>query len=322
MVKKIKKRIPKQPADVDAGLSPDVADGGVSPSDGGDLATLAAPATAAAASTASAAVSASTSIVPDSTSTDDDGFGDEDEVPSGKLDFGDIAEDDFGRATARGLQWLVERKGLVIGVALAALGASIGVWYSNSSSAAEKATTAKSFFSGTESFTEANAPADKDKPVDTAALVESARADFDRLKKAGQGTPLAQLADLGLAGAAFKQGKTKDAVDGYASVASGSKDPMLKAVAIHGRAVAWEDAKNYGEAVKAWQTLAEVDKPAFGLLSGIQVGRLLEAEGKSAEAKTHYETMQKDFAEDLEKPANRSVKADIERRIARLKGGA
>ena len=47
-------------------------------------------------------------------------------------------------------------------------------------------------------------------------------------------------------------------------------------------------------------------------------GRLLEKMGKTAEARSHYEKLQKDFDAALGEFAGRAYKAEIERRLGQL----
>lgn len=319
MVTKIKKRIPKKSPEAEADVS-DLEAGGVSSEDFAESAVVTG---AAAAATSAAVPTASATAAPTVTPTVVPEDGEEEDATPGKLDFGDVADDEFGRKTARGLQWLVENKGIVIGAAVLALGGALTMWYMQSSDVAERAAKASDFFSATKSFGEAVSPADPEKEVDTKGLLASAQTGFERLKQAGQGTGLVMLANLGLAGTAFQQDKLDEAMKGYDAVlAASDQDPLLKTVALHGQAVAWEDSGKHAEAIKAWKTLGEMNKEAFGLVAGLHVGRLLETSGKSAEAKAHYEALQTEYKADLEEPSNRQSKSELERRLGRLGGGA
>lgn len=292
MVKKIKKRIPKPEADT--GLSPE------------DEAAL-----AAGEAEDGVIVSTGAPVVPEGDEAPEEG-------PAGPVDFGEVAEDEFGRATARGIQWIVEHSTLMIGAAVVGVVAAGAIWYSQRSDLEARAAVSSTFYSATDSFSEAAAPAEEGKKVDRAALLQSAKTGFEQLKTEGQGTGLATLAELGLAGTALQQDKPADAIKGYEQVITGADDPVIKAVSIHGQAVAHEDAGNMDEAIKSWEALVALDGDTFGLMGGLQIGRLMEKAGKGAEAKAYYEKLQKDHAEALDSPMSRQTKAELERRLARL----
>jgi len=151
--------------------------------------------------------------------------------------------------------------------------------------------------------------------------IERARDAFVAARNRHGDSPVAALARLGEAGANYDLGKYEAALKAYAAVlASPEIDPFARAVALQGKAAALESSGDDEGALKSWRSLEALDKKAYGVLSGLQVGRILEAQGKRAEAKTHYEALQKSHEEALKSLAHSRTRADIERRIERLGG--
>ena len=95
-------------------------------------------------------------------------------------------------------------------------------------------------------------------------------------------------------------------------------DAFARSLALQGKAAAQEQKGDIAGALETWKAVEGLDRAQYGLLSGVQVGRLLEGQGKGAEARTHYERLQKDFSAALDEMANRPLKVEIERRIAAL----
>lgn len=233
-------------------------------------------------------------------------------------------DDEFTRKTATLLQWVVDNRGMLIALAvLAVVGISAFAFMDRSKAAGSEEATA-AFMAGADAYQEyvegvlgqgvEAAPAE-----DLEARLGKAASAFQSTQTTYKDSPLAQLATIGLAGTHLDQGKAEDAAAGYEKVlADAQLDPMLKAIALQGKAASLESKGDKAGAIAAWQALEAVNAEIYGLTAGLEVARLQEALGKKAEARATYEKLQKDYAEALESFANRSYKGDIERGLARL----
>ena len=286
MVKRIKKRIPKQ----------DAADGEF---DGEALA------------------SDGVDIDIDAGAFDD---GVPDEAPNIRAQLEDMADDEFTRKTASIFGWIIEKKTVLIGIA-AVIVVGVGIYMftqSSKSAAAEEA--AAAFQVGADPYVEASRTAD-DAEKRKASIAKAAGA-FETARTQYKDRRISALATLGLAGANFDQGKAGEAQTLYTEfLARPDTDPFAKAIALQGKAVALEQKGDLGGAAEAWKAMEGLSSDAYGLLANVQIGRLLEAQGKGDAAKAHYTKVQADYAKSLEELPNRGMKAQIERRLTALSGG-
>ncbi len=255
----------------------------------------------------------------------------EDALPAGDLraELQSLAEDDFTRKVAGGFQWIIDQRTLLIGAgAVVAIGA---IAYALMNRTQESATqeAAAAFYDAARTYIDAQggdeavapgvAPAPTLSPDERAKRVAKAEAGFASAKQAYADKKIAVLATLGQAGAQVDLGKPKDAVALYDAVlADASTERLVRATALQGKAAALEAAGDPGAARAAWSELGALDSEAYGLMAGLQAGRLLEKAGKAAEAKAHYEKLQKDFEAALSEFAGRAYKAEIERRLGQL----
>ena len=288
MVKRIKKRIPKQDADGEFegdDLAEDVDDPSRADGDGGAF--------------------------------DDDNVAGE--APNIRAQLEDMADDTFTRKTASVFGWIIEKKSLLIGVGVV-LVVGVGIYmFTQRSQTAAAEEAAAAFQVGADPYVEASRTDDADKR--TADIAKAAGA-FETARSQYKDRRISALATLGLAGASFDQGKAAEAETLYGEfLARPDTDPFAKAIALQGKAVALEQKGDLPGAVEAWKAMETQDRDAFGLIANVQVGRLLEAQGKGDAAKAHYTKVQADYAKSLEDLPNRSMKAQIERRLTALSGG-
>ncbi len=236
-----------------------------------------------------------------------------------------LGEDEFTRTVAGGVSWLVDNRGIIIaglGIAAAVVIAII-VMQGQKTSGSEEAATA--FGDAAETYVETvrpPAPGSDEKALsadERKARVEKAGQAFARTAQAYADQPISRLSALGEAGTRMDLGDADAALALYEKALAGPDlTPMVEALALQGKAAALEGKGDLDGAIAAWKAVEGVDREAFGLIAGMQTGRLLEAQGKDAEAKAVYEQVQADHAASLEQLANRALKADLERRIAQL----
>jgi len=236
-----------------------------------------------------------------------------------------LAEDDFTRTLAGGMGWLVDNRGLIIaGLGLTAVViVAVFVMQGQKTSGTEEA--AAAFGEASEGYVEAVTPprpgsdAKPLTPDERTARIEKAAQAFGRTRQVYGDQPVSHLSALGEAGSRLDLGDADKALTLYEqALAAQGLTPMTRAVTLQGKAAALETKGDLDGAIAAWKGVEGVDKDAFGLMAGMQTGRLLEAQGKGGEAKAIYERIQADHAAGLEQLSNRALKADLERRIARL----
>lgn len=235
-----------------------------------------------------------------------------------------LAEDDFTRTVAGGVGWVAENRALIIGgVGLTiAVVVVILVMQGQKTSGMEEAATA--FNDAAETYVEAvRSPApNSETPALTdderKARIEKAAGAFERSRTTYADQPIVGVAALGEANSKLALGDVDGALSLYDQALKTDLPPFSKAVALQGKAAALETKGDRQGAMDAWKAVEGVDSAAFGLMAGLQMGRLLEAEGKADEAKALYERLLTDHAAALEQLANRTVKADIDRRLALL----
>lgn len=252
----------------------------------------------------------------------------EDEAPIGEgglaAELAAADDDEFTRKTASVLQWIADRRALVLGgVAVAIIG--VGVYaYTHRQKAAGSEEATASFMKGADAYQKyiegivgqgpEGAPAD-----DLPARLEKARTAFADTQRDYPASGLSKLAAVGLAGSELELGKFDEALKNYEQVtASGETDVLVMAVALQGKAAALDSKGDKAGAIAAWTALGALNPTVFGLSSQIEIARLQESMGQLDKAKATYEKIQKDFKEALEGFGNRGYKSEIERSLARL----
>lgn len=255
----------------------------------------------------------------------------DDAPPPGDLraELQSLAEDDFTRKVAGGFQWMMDRRNLLIGVAAVAVVGVVAYAMMNRTQQSATQEAAAAFYDAARTYIDAQggeeatapglAPTPALSPEERTKRVTKAAAGFAATKQAYGDKKIAVLATLGEAGAQVDLGKPKDAVALYDAVlADAATERLARATALQGKATALEAAGDPGAAQAAWGELGALDPQAYGLMAGLQAGRLLEKAGKAAEARAHYEKLQKDFEAALSEFAGRAYKAEIERRLGQL----
>lgn len=247
------------------------------------------------------------------------------EAPAGGLaaELAAADDDQFTRKTASVFKWFIDRRGPLIAVGVVAIiGVAIYVYMDRKKAAGSEEATA-SFMVGADAYqkyVEGVFAADSEgAPADLPAQLEKSAAAFAATKATYKDSGLAELAGVGHAGAQLDLGKYDEALAGYDAVlADTGLDPLLKAIALQGKAAALDSKGDHAGAIAAWQALEGLNRDVYGLTANLEIARLQEASGKSAAARTTYEKIKKDYEKALESFTNRSFKSDIERGLARL----
>lgn len=247
---------------------------------------------------------------------------------------GEVNQDEFVDYGAKALEWVVKHRFKLVGVFVFAVAAATVSHFVMKSRRGAVEAKAAAFFEGAKPLNEARnllpqfvvgateKPKEPLSPEERKKRLEEAATSFGKARDANAGAPLAKVSGLGLAGARFELGKFDEALKLYDEVAGDEKvDPVARAMAQQGRAAALEALAKPAEAIDAWKRLESLNPKSYGLIAGMQVGRLLENQGKTADAKSHYEKVQKDNAKALEHMANADVKRELERRLGRLSDG-
>ena len=247
---------------------------------------------------------------------------------------GEVDQDEFVDHGAKALEWVVKHRVKLVGVFVFAVATATVAHFVMKSRRGAVEAKASGFFDGTKPLVEARnllpqfVVGATEKPKDPLSAderkkrLEEAAAAFSKARDANGGQPLAQISGLGLAGARFELGKFDDALKLYDEVAGDEKlDPVARAMALQGRATTLEALSKPADAIETWKRFETLNPKSYGLTAGMQIGRLLESQGKAADAKTHYERVQKDNAKALEHMANSDVKRELERRLGRLSDG-
>lgn len=241
-----------------------------------------------------------------------------------------LAGDDFTRRIAGGFQWVLDNQRMLIAAAAVVIVGLVGYTLMQRSSKAATAEASGSFQQAADTYMEAyeideagaqrgQAPTPKLDAKERKARIEKARQGFAATQTAFAKDRIANLAALGLAGAELDLGKSAEAVKLYEQVAGNpALDPFARAVALQGKAVALENKGDKKGAIDAWNAVADLDKASFGLLAGVQVGRLLTVSGDKAGAKKQYESLKKEYGAELDGLSGRQFKAEIDRRLAEL----
>lgn len=253
------------------------------------------------------------------------------DAPSGlRAELAGFGEDDFTRKIAGFFAWVLDNRGILItGTALAAV-AVVAVTVMNSQERSAKAEAASSFHIAANGYSEivlptSSAPGEEAKKDDSAERtkkLEKALRDFSQTRASYGTNPIVTLAELGEAGTNADLGKHDDAIKLYdAALNRQGIDAMTKLIALQGKASALENKGDTKGALAAWKTVGDLNTQAFGVLAGLQQGRLLEATGKGNEARTLYKALEKDHAKALEEMSNREFRAELDKRLSRLGDG-
>ncbi|MCK6569495.1 hypothetical protein L6V77_00095 [Myxococcota bacterium] len=247
---------------------------------------------------------------------------------------GEVNQDEFVDRGAKVLEWIVKHRLKLVGVFVVAVAASTVLHFALKAKREAIEAKAAVFLDGTKPLGEARnllpqfvlggteKPKDPLTPAERTKRLEDAAAAFGKARDEASGGPLGKISGLGLAGARFEQGKFDEALKLYDEFAADEKaDPVARALAVQGRAATLEATNKLPEAIDAWKKFENLDPKSYGVLAGLQIGRLLEQQGKGPEAKAHYERVQKDNAAALDHMANADAKRELERRVARLGDG-
>ncbi len=247
---------------------------------------------------------------------------------------GEVNQDEFVDYGAKALEWVVQHRVKLVGVVvLSIVAATVINQYQKHQRATLEAKASvfleanKNLNDGrqlTAAMTMGEDKAPKDAPTAEArkASLEKARDGFQTALSDAGDKPLGHISALGLAGTQFELGKLDDALKLYDQVAGDEKlDPIARALAYQGRATVLEAQNKPADAVETWKKIEAMDAKSYGLLVGMNVGRLLEKQGKPADAKAIYVKLQKDQQAVLDQFGNQDAKRELERRLAKLDDG-
>tara|TARA_B100001093_G_scaffold490567_2_gene529742 strand:+ start:487 stop:1377 length:891 start_codon:yes stop_codon:yes gene_type:complete len=256
-----------------------------------------------------------------------------------------LAEDGLTTVLSRAAKVIAAQKGLLIAAAVVSIAIVGGLNYYESANTGTRTAAAASFNSASEAYGDALPkqfaqsglisralgqvpPKSGEKAPEqdanaTAAALQKAAKDFDSTAKNYQDAAIVSMAKLGAASTQYDLGQAKAAAAGYQAIAnSPSVLEMAKIVALQGQAAAQENEGNLDGALAAWQTIEGMNKESFGLLAGIQRGRLLEGAGQNAKAIEVYQTLESSYAKALADFRNNPSKTAIKRRLQELGAGA
>lgn len=240
-----------------------------------------------------------------------------------------MGEDGFTRKIAGSMGWMMDNRGmLIVGLSLAVI-AVTAVYVLNKQERAKSAESAASFHLASSGYTDVILPPPtkpgEEKAEDPAARqakIDKARRNFEQTRKTYGADPVSGLAELGEAGAFADLGKHTEALKLYDAVLGRPNlEPMTKYIALQGKAAALESTGDTDGAIAAWKTMGDLNTEAFGLMAGLQQGRILEAAGSGDAARTLYKALDKEHAEALKDLSNREFRANLDRRLARLGDG-
>ncbi|MCA9527287.1 MAG: tetratricopeptide repeat protein [Myxococcales bacterium] len=233
-----------------------------------------------------------------------------------------MGEDGFTRRTAGLFKWVVEKRKLLLGGLVVVAGGAAAYAYSQRHSAAAAEEASAAFQAGAGPYVEAHRAGPDAKGADEKKVsIEKAAREFESARSAYGERRVAALATLGLASAKFDLGQLDEAIKLYDDfLGRPDTDPFAKALALQGKAAAQEQKGDLPGAIATWKLVEGLDRDAYGLMAGVSVGRLMEAQGKGGEARAHYEKLQKDYSAALEDLPNRPVKVELERRLSALAG--
>ena len=168
-------------------------------------------------------------------------------------------------------------------------------------------------------LTTAAAETDEEQGSKVKAALEKAAQDFEQTATSYSASPVATLAQIGRASTKYDQGDTDSAAAAYSDVAN---SPTLlqapKVVALEGLASALENKGDTEGALKAWETIGALNKESFGLMAGLQRGRILAAAGRKDDAISLYRTLETEHKATLASLENAAKKEQLARRLKEL----
>lgn len=233
-----------------------------------------------------------------------------------------VGNDDFTQSVAKAFQWLIFHKWPII-IGCAALLIAILV-VNQMQIARDKARVEATnvVLSAVKDYKKALLPEGEDaaaKATARQAALETAKASFAKAEADTKEMTVSSLAMLGSAGVAFDLGDYDGAIAKYdALLARNGLDPLARGVALQGKATALDAKGDLDQASTTWRALKDLDAHAFGLISDVQVARLLERQAKQKDARIQYEQIQKDYAKELSAGMYIALKADIAKHLAQL----
>ena len=262
-----------------------------------------------------------------------------------------LAEDQLTTVLASGAKTIASHRGLIIAAAVICLATLGGMQYFDSARNDSSVEAATSFNTASESYLEAlptffknsrlistskQDPAarlaaltaaaagesSEGQPEKLKAVLEKAAQDFEQTATNYGGSAVAALAQIGRASTKYDLGDADGAATAYNDVAN---SPTLlqgpKVVALEGMASALENKGDTEGALKAWETIGSLNKGSFGLMAGLQRGRILVAAGRQGDAVALYRTLETEHKAALESLENTAKKEQLARRIKELESG-
>ncbi|MCA9546776.1 MAG: tetratricopeptide repeat protein [Myxococcales bacterium] len=232
-----------------------------------------------------------------------------------------MAEDEFTEKTAGLFKWIIENGKVLAAVGIIAVGAGIAYNVMQSSGHSKNAEASAAFFGAAEAQAKASPIAAGEAPSadERKAQLEKARQLYQSTQTSYSDRKVAALAGFGLAGVQAGLGDQDAALKGFdAFLGQAEVDPFAKIVAMQAKATAQENKKDFAGAIATWEAVKAADAKAYGLLAGLEIGRLQEQQSKPDAARKTYEALKKDHAEELEGMAGRAYKAELDKRLGRL----
>lgn len=216
-----------------------------------------------------------------------------------KLDPGEMVDDALSRQAQAVVNWLKEHFNVVQWLVLALIAGGIGYWvYSwHTEKLMTKASDdlAVALADGDGRIMSESAPETSDEehfdirpqyPNDKARLAATAAA-YRKAMKFHKGSGASILAELGLAGTLYDQGKYGEALNAYRAVqhsALAKHDPDVKGRALEGAGMCLEAKGDNAGAAKAYRELASTDQLGFVSLGLYHQARIAYAQGKTTAA--------------------------------------
>ena len=248
---------------------------------------------------------------------------------------GEVPEDRFTVLTARVVTWVLAKRLVILGALVLVFAGLMVANFVLKNLQKKRETAASVFFEAHAAQRESRdvrppllmlgQDADDKKELtaeERKARLEKARDTYQSVRTEHAGQPLGRTASLGLAATQLELGKTEDALKLYDELlADPALDPLSRALALQAKAVGLESLGKASDAIATWKLVEQANPKTYGLLAGINVGRLLEQDGKTAEAKTHLEKVKLDQAKALEFMGSAPFKRELEARLARLSQG-
>ncbi len=248
---------------------------------------------------------------------------------------GEVPEDRFTLLTARVVTWVLSKRVVILGAVVLVFAGLMVANFVLKNMQKKTEAAASVFFEAHAAQRESRdvrppmlmlgQDADEKKELtaeERKARLEKARDTYQSVRAEHPGKPLGRTASMGLAATQLELGKTEEAMKLYEELlADAALDPLSRALALQAKAVGLESLGKSADAISAWKLVEQANPKTYGLLAGLNVGRLLEQDGKTAEAKTHLEKVKLDQAKALESMGSAPFKRELEARLARLSQG-